>query len=212
MKQFWDRWHISLSHWLRDYIYIPLGGNKKRKNINIALTFLASGLWHGFYLKYLVWGMLHAAYQIAGKKTFAWRERIYGLFHIDENSNLKKMLKHTGTFVWVTIAWIIFRADTLRQGLKMLYLSVRVFNPQVLWDGSILKLGLEWQELLIMTGSTLVLIKCSIWQENYCIRDKILKQPFAVRCGIYILVISAIWIFGTYGYAFEASDFIYGGF
>lgn len=212
LKQFWERWHISLSKWLKDYVYIPLGGNKKRKFINIAITFLVSGIWHGFYLKYLVWGALHAGYQIVGKRTYVWRERIYEIFRLDRYYSVKKVIKQIGTFTWVTIAWVIFRAESLRHGLKMLYSSVSVFNPQILWDGSLLELGLEWQELLLMTGSILVLIKTSLLQEKYCIRDKILEQPFAVRCGIYVLVVSVIWVFGTYGYEFSASDFIYGGF
>ena len=212
LKQFWARWHISLSRWLRDYIYIPLGGNRKRENVNIMITFLVSGLWHGFCLKYVVWGMMHAGYQIAGIKTFAWRERIYRAIHIEEHSHLKEVIKRTGTFIWVTVAWIIFRADSTRQGLKMLCSSLKIFNPQILWNGSILRLGLEWQEILILAGSILILMRCSKMQEKYCIRDKIVKQPFAIRCAIYIAAISVIWIFGTYGYKFEASDFIYGGF
>lgn len=205
IKQFWERWHISLSRWLKDYIYIPLGGNRKRKNINIVLTFLVSGLWHGFNLKYIAWGMIHAGYQIIG-------EKIYGLVHMEKESRIKRIVKQTGTFMWVTIAWIIFRADTLKQALKMLYSSVSSFNPQILWNGSILELGLDWQEMLILIGSILILIKCSMMQEKYCIRDKIIKQLFVVRLAIYIAVISVIWVFGTYGYEFEAADFIYGGF
>lgn len=205
IKQFWERWHISLSRWLKDYIYIPLGGNRKRKNINIVLTFLVSGLWHGFNLKYIAWGMIHAGYQIIG-------EKIYGLVHMEKESRIKRIVKQTGTFMWVTIAWIIFRADTLKQALKMLYSSVSSFNPQILWNGSILELGLDWQEMLILIGSILILIKCNMMQEKYCIRDKIIKQLFVVRLAIYIAVISVIWVFGTYGYEFEAADFIYGGF
>lgn len=212
LKQFWERWHISLSRWLRDYIYIPLGGNRKRKNFNIMMTFLVSGLWHGFCLKYVVWGMMHAGYQITGIKTFAWRERIYRAIHIEEHSHIKEMIKRIGTFICVTAAWIIFRADSTSQGLKMLCSLLKIFNPQILWNGSILELGLDWQEIIILIGSILILIKCSKMQEKYCIRDKILKQPFVIRCTIYIVLISVIWIFGTYGYEFSASDFIYGGF
>lgn len=212
MKEFWERWHISLSRWLKDYIYIPLGGNQKRRDINIVITFLVSGLWHGFHLKYLVWGTLHAAYQIVGRKTFENREKVYRFFRITESYKIKRGIKRVGTFIWVTAAWIIFRAGSVKQGLEMLYSVVSVFNPQILWDGSVFLMGLDRRECFIVMASLLLLIKCSTIQEKGCIRDMILERPFVVRCGIYIAVIMLIWIFGTYGYEFHASDFIYGGF
>lgn len=80
VKEFWGRWHMSLSSWLRDTIYIPLGGNRKgtvRKYINILVTFMVSGIWHGAGYKYLFWGMIHAAYQIAGDMTGNLQDRVY---------------------------------------------------------------------------------------------------------------------------------------
>ena len=79
IREFWGRWHISFSSWLKDYVYIPLGGNRKgkaRKYLNLLLTFLVSGVWHGVGLTYLIWGALHGVYQIAGRDGQAARTRL----------------------------------------------------------------------------------------------------------------------------------------
>lgn len=84
IKEFWRRWHISLSTWLRDYIYIPLGGNRKgrfRKQINVLVTFLVSGLWHGAGWGFIIWGGLHGTYQIVGDLTQKNREKYNGLIN-----------------------------------------------------------------------------------------------------------------------------------
>lgn len=107
VKEFWQRWHCSLSTWLRDYIYIPLGGsrcNKKRWIINVMVTFLVSGIWHGAGLTYIIWGALHGLAQITEfflfkKSTNGWR----------------KVIRIGGTFLFCNFAWIFFRAESLKQ-------------------------------------------------------------------------------------------------
>ena len=88
ITEFWRRWHISLSSWFREYVYIPLGGNRKgklRKYVNILLTFLVSGLWHGMGLTYLVWGFLHGLYQILGSLLMPVRDRLVSLTKTDRS-------------------------------------------------------------------------------------------------------------------------------
>ena len=79
IKDFWRRWHISLSTWFKDYLYIPLGGSrcgKIRKNMNLMITFLISGLWHGANWHFVVWGGIHGIYQVVGQETVSIREKI----------------------------------------------------------------------------------------------------------------------------------------
>ncbi|MDE6662400.1 MAG: MBOAT family protein [Lachnospiraceae bacterium] len=216
IKEFWRRWHISLSEWLRDYIYIPLGGSRKgrlAKYINLLITFIVSGIWHGAGYKFILWGLMHAIYQICGDLTADIRNKIYDLLKLSEQSGLRKTLQRIGVFFWVTIAWIIFRADSLRIGLKMIMNMFLVHNPWIFFNDKLLMLGLEWKELCVLAISIVILLLVSYKQEKGVrIRELILDKSIYTRWFIYIFAILCIMIFGTYGYGYNAQDFIYGGF
>ncbi len=217
MKEFWERWHISLSSWLRDYIYIPMGGNRKgkvRKYIHLGIVFAISGVWHGSGYKYMAWGLLHALYQITGAITLKGRRKLYTLFRMKETELAASILKKTLTFFWVMLAWIIFRADSLRTGLKMLVSLFTVRNPWIFFDDSLFALGLDIKEFVILLLAVLLLIGVSLWQSRMemGIGEWLLGQHILLRWGIYILAVCGIAMFGMYGYGFDAKDFIYGGF
>lgn len=109
--EFWRRWHITLSNFLRDYLYIPLGGNRRgkiRRYINLLITMLLGGLWHGAGLNYIAWGGLHGIYLVI---NHWWRKR-----HIP----LPKFLSWLITFIAVVIGWVLFRAHNLSDAIKML--------------------------------------------------------------------------------------------
>lgn len=215
IKELWGRWHISLSSWLRDYVYIPLGGSRKgglRRYCNIMLTFLVSGIWHGTGLSYLFWGVMNGVYQIVGELTAKPRARLYALAGIPAGTRANVWLKRLGTFFWFMLVFVIFRAPRLRDGLSMLQSMFTVFNPWILFNDSLFNLGLEWKECLVLAASILCLVKVSCMQERMCIRDRLLAQPLAVRWGVYLLAAALIWIYGTYGFGFNAQDFIYGRF
>lgn len=217
MKEFWERWHISLSSWLRDYIYIPLGGNRKgkvRKYINLGIVFIVSGIWHGSGCKYIAWGLLHALYQIMGELTLKGRKKLYALVRMEETELAAGILKKTLTFLWVMLAWIIFRADSLRAGVKMLASLLTVRNPWIFFDDSLSALGLDLKEYVILLLAVLLLLGVSFWQSRMKmeIGEWLLQQHIILRWGIYLLAVSGIAVFGMYGYGFDAKDFIYGGF
>lgn len=215
IKDFWGRWHISLSSWLRDYIYIPLGGSRKgkiRKYFNLAVTFLMSGFWHGAGIRYIFWGCMHATYYIAGDVTKKYKDRIYTLLGMPEGCAARRWIQRIGTFFWVMLAWIIFRARSLKEGIVIIDCMFRTYNPWIFFDDSLFKLGLEWKECFVLAASILLLMKVSMMQEKMCIRDKILQQPLLIRWILYIATIIVIYVFGTYGFGFNAQDFIYGGF
>lgn len=117
IKEFWNRWHISLSTWLRDYIYIPLGGSrvsKGRHRLNLLVTFLVSGLWHGADISFLVWGGIHGLWNMIGKKKK------------EEANVLTKSLQTMLTFCGVTLAWVFFRAESL--GAAFAYIRHGILN------------------------------------------------------------------------------------
>ncbi|MBR1692865.1 MAG: MBOAT family protein, partial [Lachnospiraceae bacterium] len=136
VKEFWGRWHISLSSFLKDYVYIPLGGNRKgklRKYINLLLTFLVSGIWHGAGLSFLVWGMLHGLYQIAEDALAPVLTSLAEKLHIRTKTASFRLLLQIKTFVLVAFAWIFFRADSVRMALHMCRSVVTDRNLYVLF-------------------------------------------------------------------------------
>lgn len=215
IKDFWRRWHISLSAWLRDYVYIPLGGNRKgkvRKYINLLITFIVSGAWHGDGIKFIIWGLMHGIYQLLGEWLAPVRRKIYELIQF-KGERVTSFIQQVFTFVLVTIAWIVFRANGTKNAVNMLLSIVKVYNPWVLWNDSLFNLGLNYKDFYLLVASLLFLWGVSLVQENGVkIRDRILNQHLLVRWTIYIGAIIFIMIFGTYGYGFDAQAFIYGGF
>ena len=215
IKEFWRRWHITLSSWLRDYIYIPLGGNRKGKllrYINLGITFFVSGLWHGTGYKYVFWGLLHAFYQIVGEITAPVKNCFYNRVKIPKDSGLQKAIQTIGTFFWVMLAWIIFRADSLKTGIVMIKSMFITYNPWIFFDDSLFNLGLSWKESFVLLLSVGILFFVEKKQEAGSIRDWILEQNIVVRWTIYLAAICGIVILGAYGYGFNSQDFIYGGF
>lgn len=215
IKEFWRRWHISLSTWLRDYVYIPLGGSRKgklRKYINLTVTFLISGAWHGNGYRFIAWGLLHAVYQILGDFLRPVTLKLKKLAGIKKDSKAEIYIDRIVTFSLVMLAWIIFRADSLHQGIDMAASIFRVHNVWVLFDDSLLTLGLEWKEICLLLMSVCLLFRMEAVQEKGSIREKIIRQPLIIRWAIYFAAIAVIIIFGMYGFGFNSSDFIYRGF
>jgi alginate O-acetyltransferase complex protein AlgI len=121
--EFWRRWHISLSTWFKDYVYIPLGGNRvstPRHYLNLLAVFMLSGLWHGANWTYVVWGLLHGAFLIVGDATRSVRGRLSSAVGLERVPRLSGALSLASTFVLVTIAWVFFRAASLADALYVL--------------------------------------------------------------------------------------------
>lgn len=115
IREFWRRWHISLSTWFRDYLYIPLGGNRKsslRTIVNLLIVFLATGLWHGAQWNFVIWGLFHGFFLIIERLNPAGR---------DNSGKFKNIVKHVYTMLVVVIGWVLFRADNLSQALKQIH-------------------------------------------------------------------------------------------
>ena len=216
IKEFWGRWHMSLSSWLKDYIYIPLGGNRKgafRKYLNIIITFLVSGLWHGAGFNFFLWGGLHAVYQIVGQSTLALRQKIKKLIGVKQGSVSEKIYQTVITFNLVTFAWIIFRAGGLVTGFKYIVNMLSSVNLRELFDGSFFEFGLNQIYLLIIFIHIVFLFiieLCSKSQEN--VIEGIKNQHFILRWVIYIVLIFDILLFGVYGSGYDMASFMYGGF
>ena len=122
IKEFWNRWHLSLSRWLRDYLYFPLGGSRCsafRRSLNIMIVFFVSGLWHGASYNFVIWGLLHGLFQVIGIYTLPLRDRFWARLGKDTQSRLVKALRTVGTFSLVLLTWVFFRAATPADALTV---------------------------------------------------------------------------------------------
>lgn len=212
IADFWRRWHISLTSFFRDYVYIPLGGNRKgklRKYINILTVFALSGLWHGASWNFVFWGVLNGVYQITGELLKPVRVRAGEFFGIREGTFSTLFLRRGVTFILASFAWTFFRAESFKTALSMIR-SAFEFNPWILFDGSMLKLGLTESDLVIVFVSILTVLFASMINERKMkVRDLIEGQDRWFRWVIYILSILAVLILGRYGPLYDSADFIY---
>lgn len=160
IKEFWGRWHISLSTWFRDYVYIPLGGNrckKPRHLFNLFATFILSGLWHGASWTFVIWGALHGLYQIIGNLTAEIRKKIRVKIKL-EGSPLLALWQKSVTFLLVCFAWIFFRANSIGDCgvlLKALFTDWS-FNFTYV-NGTFEKLGLDATQFIFAVAAITLL-------------------------------------------------------
>lgn len=216
IKEFWSRWHMSLSGWLKEYIYIPLGGSRRgkgRKYINIVITFLISGLWHGAGFNFFLWGLMHAIYQIVGDATTMLRRRLRRWIGVEEGSASERIYQTVITFHLVALAWIIFGAGGLTSGLKYVQNMLSQFNPWVLVDGSLGELGLSMPYIVFLAVHLCVLFAM---ERRFCCQEdaieSIMHAHLFLRWGVYIVLIFDVILFGVYGAGYSMSGFMYGGF
>lgn len=209
IKEFWRRWHISLSGWFRDYLYIPLGGNRKgrgRKYLNLMITFLVSGLWHGANFTFIVWGGLHGLYQIIGDLMEPVRKR-----YIKKEILPYRLCRGIITFALVDFAWIFFRSNSLRDSALFIWNMIRYMDFSLLWNGSLYTLGLNQTEFWIAMISLVVLLIVDVirYKKDTQLYEYLNTKMLPLRWGVYIFLIVAIYVFGIYGFAYDAAQFYY---
>ncbi len=215
VKDFWAKWHISLSSWLRDYIYIPLGGNRKgrvRKYVNLLLTFLVSGLWHGAEFSFFLWGALHAVFQIIGECTAGIRGRIRELLGVESGSVSERIYQTVITFNLVNFAWIFFRAADLKEGFGFI---ARIFSGADLFalTGPMFELGVNQGHFLVLLAHLCIFFVVELYTKSQdSAVESIVRQHLVIRWVVYLLLFFDICLFGVYGSGYDLSGFMYGGF
>lgn len=205
IADFWDRWHISLSTWLRDYVYISLGGNRKgqiKKYRNLMITFLVSGIWHGANWTFVVWGALHGIYNIGHNVVAKKREPGKG--------KMATGLRMLCTFLMVDFAWLFFRADSLKHAFGLIVKMITDFNLlSILNREMAISMGMEIADMIVLVLALMVLVIVDFSGEKIGYRKRIVQSPLWVRWIIFYVAIFVILIFGYYGPGFEAGQFIY---
>ena len=196
VTDFWRRWHISLSTWLKDYVYIPLGGSrcsKLRNYWNIFVTFLVSGIWHGANWTFIIWGIWHGVFQII-EKAINQQKCDYGWFG--------KSIKIIITFLLVNFAWIFFRMPTLGDAVGMIGRIFDLSLPKTLYVSGFTDLA------FVLFGVIMLFLKDAT-DEFFPSRFKVLdNRHVAVRWCSYLLIMVAILLTGVFG----ADQFIYANF
>lgn len=197
VTDFWHRWHISLSTWLKDYVYIPLGGSrcsKLRNYWNIFVTFLVSGIWHGANWTFIVWGCMHGVCQII--------EKALGLQKLKTDKGWVKALRIILTFIIVNFAWIFFRMPTLGEAIGVIG-RIFDFNQPLTLD-----VGSRHIFALMIVGAMLLFLK-DMTDEFTPTRLKLFDNKYRViRWFSYVAVITLILLNGV----FDAGQFIYANF
>ena len=212
IAEFWRRWHISLSSWFRDYLYIPLGGSRRgrvRKYVNILIVFTVSGLWHGAAVTFLVWGLLNGLYQVAGALTAPARDRVRAVLPLREDGLLLRLWQMGWVFGLSTLAWVFFKAPTVPAALAVLG---NMAKP-VLWDvGGLTAMGLGKREFLVLALALIVLVTVDALSQKRELTKQVAGASRPLRWAVYLALLLVVVIFGSYGTGYDAQNFIYGQF
>lgn len=207
IKDFWRRWHISLTSWFTDYLYIPLGGNQKgfiRQCVNIFIVFAISGLWHGASYHFVAWGLLHAGYQIAGNiKNHIWK-KLKAKDDIQDSFS-RRLGKRIVTFALVDFAWVFFAADHLQHAYGIFRQMFTTFQT-----ASIYEIGLDRGNWFMLSFGIVVLMTVDyIHERGNSVFLLVNRQTIWFRWVLYLGLIWCIILFGIYGVGYDSSQFIY---
>ena len=188
IKEFWSRWHISLSGWFKDYLYIPLGGSRRsaaRNMLNVFIVFLVSGLWHGANWTFVVWGALHGVYRVVGTLTLKWRNALIERVGLKTDSRLVVTLRRVCTFLLVCLAWVFFRANSIADAFTLLTALVTRFSSV---SGALASMQLDTVSILlvIFAVATMIVIDRAL---SYDEQD---GSDILVRDGAFIYYVFAI--------------------
>ena len=213
LREFWTKWHISLTTWLRDYLYFLLGGSRKgklRRHINLLIVFLVSGLWHGAKTTFIVWGGINGLYQIIGEMLMPIRNKLVKVFNLNRESFGHKLASMIGTFILLDISAVFFRAPGLRESVEIIDKIIKTNNPWVLFDGSLYACGLDIKNFWLMIVSVMLLVFADYCKhKGIVIRSAILKQDWWFRCLIIGFSVLALLLFGKWGPTFDNANYIY---
>lgn len=214
IREFWRRWHISLSTWFKDYLYIPLGGNRCgriRRHVNIMVTFLVSGLWHGASWHYVVWGAVHGVFHVVGDEMDRVRKRISSTSGLDGQVRYGRMGQVVATYGLIVLSLILFRSETLPQALYVIKRILTKPNPWALTDGTLYKLGLDDTQagILITALAALFLVSFVRYWKKETLDVFLARQCIGFRWLAIIGLFSFTFLFGIYGPEYDESQFLY---
>ena len=232
IAEYWRRWHISLGVWMKDYIFYPisvsgpmrdlskwgrakLGNFGKRLPVYVAsvATWFVTGIWHGLNANFIVWGMLNCFFVVLSEECVPLYEKFHARF-----PGLKQA-KGYGIFEMLRMFWLmnLIRACDLFPDVGEYFRRVgsvfTTFNWHILWDGTMMKLGLSGLDYAVLGGSIAVLFAVSLFQEKHgSFRKALSEKPAILRYGVVFAMFLVVILMGSYGIGYDASNFIYNQF
>jgi len=214
VAEFWRNWHISLTSWFKDYLYIPLGGSRKgkiRKYINKLIVFLVSGLWHGAGLSFIAWGFLNGIYQVIGEILQPFRDSLATRLRINNKNVLYKTAQILITFTLVDFSWIFFRADSITTAVQIIGRIAAIEKTQIEDIFHHLRMaGMYQPDIIMLIISLSVLLIADIFKRSQKhISEEITRLPWWIQSLVIVTVICIILVFGVWGPAYNQSNFIY---
>jgi len=209
ISEFWTRWHISLSTWFRDYLYIPLGGNRVAKwrwQLNLFITFVVSGLWHGADWTFVIWGAINGFYLLFAIWSRWLRDRVARLTRVDRLPGLRKAVGVVVVFVLITFAWIFFRADSLADaGFVVTHLFTGWRADAAYFSGTFQRMGITNLDWVILLAAIGFMETVHAWQRKHDERHLFSGAPAPVRWLAWYGLLLAIVVTGV----FSNNQFIY---
>ncbi|MDY3015260.1 MAG: MBOAT family O-acyltransferase [Evtepia sp.] len=233
ISEFWQRWHISLGTWFKDYVFFPLSMSKPLKKLtakgrkhlgnhfgpllsgSIALfcVWVGNGLWHGSAWSYLFFGMYHFALILCENIAEPFAAGLAARLGIDRTRWGYRWFQMVRTAVLVCVGELFFRANGLRAGLAMFHKMVTEFSLETLSGGTFFTMGLDWKDWLVVAVMlALVTVVGSLQERSVPVGQKLVESRLWVRVPVYYAMILAVVIFGAYGVGYVPVDPIYAGF
>ena len=232
IKEYWKRWHITLGTWFTDYVFYPVSvcssmrglnrflrknfGEKAGKRIPVYLSSLAvwllTGIWHGVGWNFVVWGLGNWIIIIISQELDPVYKRFYKKYHIaDKHSWQVFQMVRTLVLISCLRAFDYYRNVPLT--FQMFGTMVTEWDMRVIWDGSLLRIGLSGEDyIILLLGTLLFLVVSYIHQKKGSIRDLIRQKPYLIRFGIWYGLFITVLLFGVYGAGYDESRFIYSQF
>lgn len=234
VAEFWRRWHITLNNWLKDYLYIPLGGSRRslmHTCLNTMIVFLLSGLWHGAEWSFVIWGGLNGLYIVSGNLYRRFRTH----FHTDtcrlcdrmpllwalncktnlrprsENSYLTRLRRRICTFLLVDFAWLFFRMPNVKSSFAMILHAVRQPGIRELFNLGFLNIFPDTAGFALIMAALFLLLRIdtTLYEKKISFPTLFFQQSSCFRWLFGIIILCIIIFFGAYGETYEQTQFIY---
>ncbi|MBO4235638.1 MAG: MBOAT family protein [Firmicutes bacterium] len=233
VSEFWQRWHVTLGTWMRDYVFYPLAlskpfarlgkkarnvfGNKTGKVIPTCIAsfivFTLVGIWHGSGWNYVIYGLYQAMFVATGTLFAGAYEKVDDALHISNDNKAWHIFQMMRTLVIITFGRYLSRAASVSDAVGMIKATFSSFNPHIIYDGTLLNLGISGKEMLVLIISIIIMFSADVIHEKGCrIRETLETKGLFLRWAIYLAGIFVVVIFGVYGYGFTSAGFIYQGF
>lgn len=210
IREFWSRWHISLSTWFRDYLYIPLGGNRVSKTrwyLNIFIVFMVSGFWHGASWTFIIWGALHGIYNVLSIALTPAVDKVHARLGDESKAGwLLKGLRWFVVFHLVVLAWVFFRAPHISDAFAFLQNMTHISKAQVGLHMFPIKEMEYLREFILCFLAVGTLFVVEYAQDKYKLSAIVNRQPVPVKWAVYFTAVFILLFFGMFH---SAQEFIY---